>query len=304
MVKIETHIYGIYPKTNDLRIKINRWERGRIETKDIAEILAKEKDSYYDLVKGAGINSFTDPLFNWYDILRPVALLSGAELGPLTRYKETNTFYRKPEFKTVEGVKSDPSKFGEIDSNPPLPLYHKSDTQGFSAFFPSPVTLHRMSEVAEGISGVDFNKKIVENYIDICGKFGATSITLFEAFEYGDEDLSFLDLLTKKFKVYLVTEGEIREQSFSSLSNKLHSIVSSDTDNARVSANFSKSPGLKLIDAHNTKLEESDSIKIRAEEIASSIGSETVVATNSDYMDFLPRVIADRKVEILSKVGA
>lgn len=304
MVKIETHVYGIYPKNEDLRIKLNRWERGRIETGEISDIIKKEKDIYFDLVEKLNISSYTDPLFNWYDILRLPAILSGAELGPLTRYKETNTFYRLPEFSKVTSLTRDPTKSEEVSSNPPLPLFQGTKRKGFSAFFPSPVTLFRMSQVQDGIKREEFIDQVTSNYADICRKFDVKSITLFEALEYGQEDdLSFLNKLAGEFKVYLVTEGEVRESNFSGVSEKLYSIITGDQDNAAVSAKHCEKPGVKLIDAHNTKLEDSSEVRKKAESIAKAVGVDNIVVANSDYLDFLPRKIADKKLEILSKVG-
>lgn len=304
MVKIETHVYGIYPKNEDLRIKLNRWERGRIDTAEISEKISREKEIYFDLVEKLNIGSFTDPLFNWYDILRLPAILSGAELGPLTRYKETNTFYRLPEFHKVSRITRDPSKFGEVSSNPPLPLYHGTGRRGFSAFLPSPVTMLRMAQIDENISKDTFIGQVAGNYAEICRKFGIKTITLFEALEYApDDSLAFLNRLAEEFRIYLVTEGEIRDSNFSGVTRKLYSIITGDQDNAVISSKYCENPGLKLIDAHNTKLEDSSELKRKAGTIASAIGAEKIVITNSDYLDFLPRKIADRKLEILSKVG-
>lgn len=303
MVEVETHIYGIYPKTEDLRKKINRWERKKIETKDIEETLRQEKDIYFDLVNKSGIDVFTDPLFNWYDILRPIVLLSGGKLGPLTRYKETNTFYRLPEFDQVSELTADPTKDGELSSNPPLPLYRKADQKGFSAFFPSPVTLYRMSKVSDSISAGDFYKGIARNYVAICKKFGIKNVTLFEAFEYNGEDLSFLDSLTENLRVYLVTTGEISEKHFASVSKKPYSVIAEDEDNLNVASKVSEVPGIKIVDAHNTKLEDSSSLSKKVKTLSEKSGIKRIVLANSDYLDFLPRGIADKKIEILSKVG-
>ncbi len=303
MVKTEKHIYGIYPKTEHLRIRINRWERGKIEVKEISSILKDEKATYFSLLKDNRIDSFTDPLFNWYDILRPVVLLSGGKLGPLTRYKETNTFYRLPEFDSVKELAFDPTEFREVEDNPPFPLYQSSDSNGFSAFLPSPVTLRKLSQVAEGTKKEDFQSAIARNYLEICKKFGVERVTLFESFEYNGDDLSFLDALSEKVKVTLITEGELKEPPLKTFKKKVYSIVSGDADNVRKASEYSEVPGLKVIDAHNTKLEDPKELKKRIGEASSAAGTDRLLVTNSDYMDFLPRGIADKKIELLSRAG-
>ncbi|HKJ96429.1 MAG TPA: hypothetical protein VJ944_01655 [Thermoplasmataceae archaeon] len=303
MAKVETHVYGIYPKTENLRKNINRWERGKIETGEIYEALRQEKEQYFTLLDENKIATFTDPLFNWYDVLRPIVLLSGGSLGPLTRYKENNTFYRLPEFEEVKGLTMDPTKNAEVESNPPFPLYQNAGSNGFSAFLPSPVTIYRMSQVSEKIGKSDFINKITDNYLEICRKFGVKRTTIFESFEYGNEDISFLDRLSKELDVYLITEGKLNEATFKNLSEKLYSVVVSKEGDISLAAKYSKVPGVKLLDAHNTKLERVDSLKKKVEELSGGINAESIVVTNSDYYDFLPRSIADRKVEILSQVS-
>lgn len=303
MVKLEKQIYGIYPKTEHLRIRINRWERGKIDVKEISDILREEKDIYFKHVQEKGIDVFTDPLFNWYDILRPIVLLSGGRLGPLTRYKETNTFYRLPEFDKLGKLSLDPREFREIEDNPPLPLYHNFEADGFSAFLPSPVTLFKMSVVPDSIKKNEFQENITENYLDLCGKFGVTRLTLFESYEYNGDDLSFLNKLIERFKVTLVTEGELKEAPLKTISKKPYSIVGTDIDNARTAAKYSEVPGLKVIDAHNTKLENPSNLGEILENVSAEIGTDRLLITNSDYLDFLPREIADKKIDIISRVG-
>lgn len=303
MVEVETNIYGIYPKTEDLRKKINKWERGKIDTAEISDALHREKQLYYDHVEERKIHTFTDPLFNWYDILRPVVLLSGGKLGPLTRYKETNTFYRLPEFDEIRDLTKDPTANGGVESNPPFPLYQGADHSGFSAFLPSPVTLYRMSQVSDGLEKKDFIRRITDNYLKICEKFGVKKISLFESFEYNGDDLSFIDRLSKDHDLYLITEGKVKGEIFGGLREKLYSIIVSERGDIGVAGKYSKVPGIKLLDAHNTKLENPESVRKDLDEISKDGDFGKIVVTNSDYYDFLPRSIADKKIDILSQVG-
>lgn len=110
-MQIDKLVYGIYPKTNELRLHIGRWEKGKIPDATLNENIESEKAMFYDLLKEGSIEH-TDPLFNWYDILRPVSLIvDGIDLGPLTRFKETNSFYRMPVINNISGISIDPKDF-------------------------------------------------------------------------------------------------------------------------------------------------------------------------------------------------
>ena len=160
-----------------------------------------------------------------------------------------------------------------------------------------------MSQVAESVNKKDFISKITENYLEICKKFGAKRVTIFESFEYNGEDISFIDSLGKELDVYLITEGELDEGALKTLGSKPYSIVASDRDNFSLAAKYSRVPGIKLLDAHNTRLEKVEDLRKQFEELASAENLEKIVVTNSDYYDFLPRSIADKKVGILAKAG-
>ena len=70
MKKIETVLFGIYPKSEKLRIRIGRWERNIVSTSDLVNVLRQETDNVESEWAKSGIDHWASPLFNWYDILR------------------------------------------------------------------------------------------------------------------------------------------------------------------------------------------------------------------------------------------
>ncbi len=110
MVRMEGFVHGIYPKSEKLRVRIGRWERGSLSAGELNDLIADETAIYEDLFDGQALH--TDPLFNWYDIFRPIVLMSsGMDLGPLTRFEETNTFYRIPQLHGLPSLRIPPDVF-------------------------------------------------------------------------------------------------------------------------------------------------------------------------------------------------
>ena len=97
-------------------------------------MITEEKDQFYKMMRVNKVDYYTDPLFNWQDIFRPlVASIDGISLGPLTRYFETNTFYRKPIVNEVGNVKNSLDVDGS-EYNIPGPVYKPTEFDGYMTF--------------------------------------------------------------------------------------------------------------------------------------------------------------------------
>ena len=292
-MQIDKLVYGIYPKTNELRLHIGRWEKGKIPDATLNENIESEKAMFYDLLKGGSIEH-TDPLFNWYDILRPVSLIvDGIDLGPLTRFKETNSFYRMPVINNISGISIDPKDFSPLNENPPLPLY-VNNGNGFNAFLPSPLSFYKMSRssIPYGI----FQEKIEGVYANILKEFGLKDLVLYDPLPYEKSDILDLSLLGD-FKIKLVTTGKLYKNN---IKGNLYSIIADySPENFKISKENSKVPGVKLIDGSNTRLENVNEINRTVE----SLDADRIIVSHREYFDFLPRLIADRKLDLMSKIG-
>ena len=96
---IETYLTGIFPHPNRL-VKINRaYKKGRASGSEVEEIVLEETKRAINLQADLGLTQVIDPMFLWKDILRCVAYSLGiknVDKGGVSRWFETNTFYRKP----------------------------------------------------------------------------------------------------------------------------------------------------------------------------------------------------------------
>ena len=292
-MEVEKLVYGIYPKTNELRLHIGRWEKGRLPDAALNSEIESEKKLFYQMLNENGVE-YTDPLFNWYDILRPVCLITdGIDLGPLSRFKETNSFYRMPLINSIEGITMDPVDFSPLNENPPLPLYLHVGKY-FNAFLPSPLSFYKMSKST--MNYVHFEAAIEKIYSEILKQFGARKAVLYDPIPYGENDVLDLSALSE-FQIRLVTTGKLYSGN---IKGKLHSIVADYTpENFIISKKNSVVPGVKLIDGYSTKMENVDAI----DKSVYSLDADKIVVSHREYFDFLPRIIADRKLELISRIG-
>ncbi len=292
-MNVEKLVYGLYPKSNELRLHINRWEKGTIPDSSLNDMIIDEKNSLYKVYNDYNI-VHTDPLFNWYDIFRPLALIiDNIELGSLTRFKETNTFYRMPIVNEINDIIIDPAGFSPLNEEPPLPLYLKGDN--FNAFLPSPLSFYRMSQVA--LEYRDFEKKLLNIYSKILNIFKIDEVVLYDPLSYDSNDIIDITPLTDKFIVKLVTTGKLYKEN---IRGKPYSIISDySNSNLEISGELSEVPGLKLIDGYNTKMEDINEIN----NIINNLDVDNLIVSHREYFDFLPRIIADKKLSLMSKIG-
>ncbi len=292
-MNIEKLVYGIYPKSNDLRVHINRWEKGIIPDSSLNDMIINEKNDLYKIYKDYNI-IHTDPLFNWYDIFRPLTIIiDGMEPGPLTRFKETNTFYRMPIINGINDIIIDPAVFSPLNEEPPLPLYLKDDN--FNAFLPSPLSFYKMSQVS--MEYKEFEKKLLSIYSKILKIFNINDVLLYDPLNYDKADIINITPLTDKFIVKIVTTGKLYKNN---IKGKPYSIISDyDSNNFEIAKELSRVPGLKLIDGYNTKMEDLNEIN----NIIHNLDSDNLIVSHKEYFDFLPRIIADKKLNLMLKIG-
>lgn len=290
-MEINSMVYGLYPRSEKIRRGISKWERKMMSEKDIAELIDEESHLFYRFCESKGIRYYSDPLFNWYDVLRPLSLsIEGVSLGPLTRYKETNTFYRMPDVKFI-GDLNKIDEFLPVKDNPPLPLFHPGES-GYVFFLPGIESFIMMSRVRSDIN--EIRKKMITIYNKIVDVYTIKSLILYELFPV--EDFSLYDDINGSVDLFLVTTGKIEDRMFSRNRRKFFSIISEDPYKV---SKFCKVPGIKIVDAFNTKMESRtvDLLKKYKDDFGE------IIATSNEYFDFLPRVIADKKLEVMGGWG-
>lgn len=116
-------IAGIYSRSENL-VRVTRdYDRGRSNEDALNLAFRKDAMDLYKLEKECGFSNFSDGQLRWQDFIRPFSeSLSGLESGAdLSRWFDTNTFYKKPKVTkkiSTDGTFIKEAKYSEsVDSN-------------------------------------------------------------------------------------------------------------------------------------------------------------------------------------------
>ena len=97
MPEIKSYAPGIYARSETLVQATRDLDRGRTTEAAVQDQREVDLRSFLDAQREAGLDYLSDGLLNWQDIFRPFdEAARGLEPGPLTRFLNTNTFYRAP----------------------------------------------------------------------------------------------------------------------------------------------------------------------------------------------------------------
>jgi 5-methyltetrahydropteroyltriglutamate--homocysteine methyltransferase len=95
--EIKSYAPGIYARSETLVQATRDLDRGRTTEAVVQDQREADLRSFLDAQREAGLDYLSDGLLNWQDIFRPFnEAARGLEPGPLTRFLNTNTFYRAP----------------------------------------------------------------------------------------------------------------------------------------------------------------------------------------------------------------
>jgi len=105
---IKSMITGAYSRSEALVNATRDYDRGRIEPIELEQYYKDDLRQLITCQEHNNIDYISDGLLTWQDDFRPfVEACSGIESGPLTRYFNTNTFYRRPVFKDNQALTLD-----------------------------------------------------------------------------------------------------------------------------------------------------------------------------------------------------
>jgi 5-methyltetrahydropteroyltriglutamate--homocysteine methyltransferase len=94
---VQAFIPGIYPRSEALVQATRDLDRKRRTQEAVDEQFRRELEELVRLQQTAGFDLLADGMLRWQDLFRPLVQASeGLEAGPLTRFLDTNTFYRAP----------------------------------------------------------------------------------------------------------------------------------------------------------------------------------------------------------------
>jgi 5-methyltetrahydropteroyltriglutamate--homocysteine methyltransferase len=95
---VQAFIPGIYPRSEELVQATRDLDRGRTTPEAVDTQVDRDLAQLVAVQQKAGLDLLADGMLRWQDLFRPLIEASrGLEPGPLTRFLDTNTFYRAPQ---------------------------------------------------------------------------------------------------------------------------------------------------------------------------------------------------------------
>jgi 5-methyltetrahydropteroyltriglutamate--homocysteine methyltransferase len=100
---LQAFIPGLYPRSEALVQATRDLDRGRTTPEAVDEQTDRDLAQLVSAQQDAGLDLLADGMLRWQDAFRPLVEASeGLETGALTRFLDTNTFYRAPSGTTAE----------------------------------------------------------------------------------------------------------------------------------------------------------------------------------------------------------
>ncbi|HUK93501.1 MAG TPA: hypothetical protein VLU96_00445 [Gaiellaceae bacterium] len=117
-IQLEAFAPGMYPRSEALVQATRDLDRGRTGQAEVDGQVEHDLDELIAAQQQAGLDLLSDGLLRWQDHFRPLLeAAEGLETGALTRFLDTNTFYRAPKA-TAEA----PRLSGPLDGRYASPL--------------------------------------------------------------------------------------------------------------------------------------------------------------------------------------
>jgi 5-methyltetrahydropteroyltriglutamate--homocysteine methyltransferase len=293
--ELKAYAPGIYARSEELVQATRDLDRSRTTTEAVEERREADMRSFLDAQREAGLDYLSDGLLNWQDIFRPFdEAARGLEPGPLTRFLNTNTFYRAPAV-----TEEDPKLVEPLGE----PYFRIGDLprERWVATLPSPHALAVSAAgelepraVAEGVLGPQIRW--------LAGN-GCAMVVLQETALFGGRidvhPLSeALDALHSPLPVALQLPfgdsgdvlGELVELDVEAIGVDFYA-----TDLEALPRPFPKTLLAGVVDARNSLLEEPEQLVKFGRELLEELDGELRLVPNGD-LQFVPEKIAREKV--------
>ncbi|HEX2196483.1 MAG TPA: methylcobamide--CoM methyltransferase [Actinomycetota bacterium] len=315
---IETTVVGAYPKppeeggTFALRKTLHAVERGDATPEDLQ---AAREDLVRAVIaeqEAAGIDLVTDGHVYWDDIVTPFARhMSGFEIGGLIRFFDNNVYYRRP-------VCTGPVEWRGPSSVAQWQFASSVASVPVKAVIPGPVTFARLS--------VDEHYGDHESFVTAIASVlaqEAAELVAAGARHLQVDEPSLLDApedlpLARRALETIAAEASGAEITLATyfgdakrLGAELFSLPADAFGLDLVSGPESRNlvtdlpRGKKLqagiVDARNTKLEDTQALVVEIGTLAEQVGADNLRGSPSASLEFLPREKARAKLQRLSE---
>jgi 5-methyltetrahydropteroyltriglutamate--homocysteine methyltransferase len=287
---------GIYPRSEALVQATRDLDRGRTTDQAVAEQVGRDARELVAAQESAGLDLLSDGLLRWQDLFRPLAeATDGLEARPLTRFLDTNTFYRAL---LVDGE----PRLRTPLSAPDLPPGR------WVATLPSP---HALSRAADGrASARTLAANVLAPQIEAWGEAGCALVVLSEPFLArtggAAEAVEALSELPAGVPLALQLVFGDASSVLDELADAPVTAVGVDfysTPLEAVPEDYPRELLAGVVDARSSALEDSAEIGTFVERLAERSPAGIALVPNGD-LQFVPERIAREKLACLGRARA
>ena len=292
-MEVRTFVPGIYPRSEALVPATRDLDRGRTTPEAVAEQVERDFRELVSVQEGAGLTLFADGLLTAQDHFRPLAeAAQGLDARPLTRFLDTNTFYR------AVLVEDEPRLASPLRA-PDLPAGR------WLATLPSPLAFSRASGGAA--SAQKLAAQVLAPQIEAWAGAGAALVVLTDPFlarEGGAEELvASLAELPQSVPLALHLPFGAAGPHLASLADCPVAAIGIDFYSTRADAvpqGYPKEIHAGVLDARSSALESPEEIGRFAAELLAREPAGLALVPNGD-LQFVPEPIAREKVARLGR---
>jgi 5-methyltetrahydropteroyltriglutamate--homocysteine methyltransferase len=286
---------GIYPRSEALVQATRDLDRGRTTAEAVDEQLERDFREFVAVQEGAGLTFLSDGLLAWQDLFRPLAQRSdGLDARPLTRFLDTNTFYRAV---LVEGK----PRLRDPIPSPDLP------SGRWLATLPSPLAFARAAGEAAGAKALAAD--VLAPQIEAFAEAGCALVVLSDPFlarEGGAAELkaALAELPSSTTYVLQLPFGDAAAV-LADLADAPVAGIGVDfyaTGLDAVPADYPKEIVAGVIDARSSALEDPNEIASFAEALRAKNPAGVALSVSGD-LQFVPEPIAREKIARLGRAA-
>ncbi len=280
---------GQYPRSEKLIQATRDYDRGRITEKEVQDAFRIDREDLLDLQKGFSYK--TSGFFGWQDLMRPFChLIEGAKTGPLTRFLETNTFWR--ELQAPSSIKLNYSAINRyFDNSELITLPFLFTFKKFSVGISSQEIVSLLSNLALHLLSYDKNRALV--FYEPCLQSNVDE----DSKKLGEKLLEIIKNSSNN-PIFITTTGRLTQEMIYLRNLKTDGIGIDFYSNSidSIMPDFPKDKILLagLINTASTLLESESSIKTFQKMMKDKI--EHFVVIPNGPPEYLPRNIMDQKV--------
>ena len=304
MPEIKAYAPGIYARSEDLVQATRDLDRDRATAEVVEERREADMRSFLDAQREARLDYLSDGLLNWQDIFRPFSEAArGLAAGPLTRFLNTNTFFRAPAVteevpKLVEPLGEPYFRIGDLPRN------------RWVATLPSPHALASFATAAGELAPRAVAEGVLGPQIRWLAGNGCAMVVLQETALFGGRIDVYplseaLDALQSPLPVALQLPfgdsgdmlGELLELDIEAIGVDFYA-----TDLEALPRPFPKTLLAGVVDARNSLLEEPEQLAKFGRQLLEELDGGLHLVPNGD-LQFVPEKIAREKVLRLGEVA-